>query len=73
MHHKNDSNSWTTPAKAERLFNEIKVKNSAPTDLNFVDGGFDEGNPALSGRHMYAGSLNQAAKFVEEFIIKNIN
>jgi predicted alpha/beta-fold hydrolase len=73
MHHKNDTNSWTTPVRAERLFNEIKLKNSASTDLNFVDGGFDEGNPAISGRHMYAGSLNQAAKFVEEFIVKNID
>ena len=33
-------------------------------ELAVVEGGFDEGNPATSGRHMYAGSHAQAGEFV---------
>ena len=72
LHHKDDPNSWTTPKNAEKLFLDLKTRNASTTEFKLVEGGYDEGNPAISGRHMYAGALDQAAGFVRTFIYKNI-
>ncbi len=72
LHHKDDPNSWTSPANAQALFADLKVKNSASTELELVQGGFDEGNPSTSGRHMYAGAVDQAGHFVGAFILSHV-
>jgi dienelactone hydrolase len=72
LHHKEDSNGWTRFDKAKALYLDLKSKNSSSTELAVVEGGFDEGNPANSGRHMYAGSLAQAGEFVQRFIVKSL-
>jgi len=72
LHHKDDPNGWTNPKNAERLFQEIKGKNTSTTDQVWMEGGFDEGDVHTSGRHMYAGILDKAAVAVKEFIVKNL-
>ncbi len=72
LHHKDDPNSWTRPANAQALFTALKAKNSASTEMALVQGGFDEGNPSTSGRHMYAGSVDQAGHLVSDFILSHL-
>ncbi len=72
IHHKDDPNGWTNPKNAEKLFQEIKDKNTLSTDQVWMEGGFDDGDVHTSGRHMYAGILDKAAAVVKEFIVKNL-
>jgi pimeloyl-ACP methyl ester carboxylesterase len=70
LHLRADSNRWTTPADAERLFQSIQKLNSSSTSLAWVEGGEDVpgGNPAESGRHMYFGALPEAAALISGFM-----
>ena len=69
MHHQEDPNMYTKPEYAEQLFLNVKRLNGAKTTYSLVHGGFNEGNPATSGRHMYAGSHAEAARIVSGFIL----
>jgi len=69
MVHEKDTNTWTTPGSSVALYEKIKSNNIAHVEFAYVQGGFDEGNPATSGRHMYAGSLDEAADIVYKFVV----
>jgi hypothetical protein len=69
MTHEKDPNSWTTPSSSLKLFEKIKNNDDANVEFAYVHGGYDEGNPATSGRHMYAGSLKEAADIVNKFVM----
>jgi len=68
LHHQEDPNIYTKPEYAEQLFLKVKRLNGAKTTYSLVHGGFNEGNPATSGRHMYAGSQAEAARIVSGFM-----
>lgn len=68
MIHENDTNYWTTPSSSINLYEKLKKNNESPVEFAHVHGGYDEGNPATSGRHMYAGSYDEAANIVYKFI-----
>lgn len=70
MAHEQDTNRWTTPSSSLALYEKIKKKDDANVQFGFVHGGYDEGNPATSGRHMYAGSLDEAANIVYKFVME---
>jgi len=69
MHHQEDPNFYTKPEYAEQLFLNVKRLNGGKTTYSLVHGGFNEGNPATSGRHMYAGSQAEAARIASGFIL----
>ena len=72
MINENDPNQWTRPDSSQRLFQDIAKLNAKKTELKFVHGGYDEGKPESSGRHMYAGSYDEAAAIVSQFIQANV-
>lgn len=67
MTHEKDTNIWTLPSSSLALYEKIKNNNAAQVEFAYLHGGYDEGNPATSGRHMYAGSLDEAAAIVYQF------
>ena len=73
MVHEQDSNVWTTPSASVSLYEKIKATNSK-AKLAFIHGGYNEmGNPATGGRHMYAGSLNEVATTLNEFLSSSLS
>ena len=70
LHHKQDSNRWTTHASAERLFASIQQKNASKTEQRWVYGGEDilGRDPAYTGRHMYFEATAEAASIVQNFL-----
>jgi len=69
MHHQNDPNRWTRFPDAEKLFDKVKNSNQSSTVMSIVKGGQDEGgDPSHSGRHMYAGAVDEAAGLVDNFL-----
>lgn len=69
MHHQEDPNFYTKPEYAEQLYLNVKNLNASRTTYSLVHGGFNEGNPSTSGRHMYAGSHVEAGQIVSRFIL----
>jgi hypothetical protein len=72
MINENDPNHWTRPDSSQRLYAEITKLNTKKTELIYVHGGHDEGRPETSGRHMYAGSYDEASAIVSQFIQVNV-
>ena len=72
LHHRSDSNRWTTPNSAEKLFVMIKQNNSSLTEQQWVEGGKDipGGDPTHSGRQMYNEAAVEAAELVQMFITR---
>jgi predicted esterase len=69
MHHQNDPNRWTRFPDAEKLFERVKKSNKSITVLSIVQGGQDEGgDPSHTGRHMYAGAVEEAAALIDNFL-----
>lgn len=69
MHHQSDPNRWTRFPDAEKLFEKIKKSNKGITAFSVVKGGQDEGgDPTHTGRHMYAGAVDEAAVLVDNFL-----
>ena len=72
MVNENDPNHWTRPDSSQRLYADIAKLNAKKTELMYVHGGYDEGRPETSGRHMYAGSYDEASAIVSQFIMTNV-
>jgi hypothetical protein len=71
LHHEDDANGrWTSYSQAKRLYNKVKIMNSATTEFSTVHGGESGGDPSTSGHHMYQGSLDEAANYIWNFIFK---
>ena len=69
MHHQNDPNRWTRFPDVEKLFDRIKKSNKGSTEFSMVRGGQDEGgDPTHTGRHMYAGAVDEAATLIDNFL-----
>lgn len=75
MHHRLDSNSWTSPRSAEKLFTAILRNNSHTSEQRWVEGGRDVpgGDPTHTGRHMYHEAISEAADLVGMFIDKVVS
>lgn len=74
LHHKSDSNRWTTPSLAECLFKSLKQNNSSSTVQSWVEGGRDipNGDPTHTGRHMYNEATAETAGLIKNFIEKTL-
>lgn len=74
LHHRTDSNRWTSPESAKDLFSSIKNRNSAATIQMWVEGGADVpgGNPTHTGKHMYFDATAEAAQLIEKFIATSL-
>ena len=72
IHHRSDSNRWTTPRSAESLFASVKRNNASMTELAWVEGGRDVagGDPTHPGRHMYHEATEEAAEIIQNFIAR---
>ena len=68
LHHAEDPNGrWTSYDNAHSLYEKIKKVNKSSTEFESVHGG-ESGDPSEGGHHMYIGSFDEAAKYVENFI-----
>lgn len=68
LHHKTDSNQWTSPAHAEALYQSIRSINASVTELKWVEGGSDTGgDPTHTGKHMYHEATSEAADGIISF------
>lgn len=72
IHHRSDSNRWTTPRSAENLFVSILRNNAGRTERAWVEGGSDVagGDPTHTGRHMYHEATEEAAGLIQNFIVR---
>ncbi len=71
LHHEDDANGrWTSYGTAQKLYDKALISNSSSTQFLTVHGGDSGGNPSISGHHMYEGSLEEAAGYLWEFILK---
>jgi len=73
MHHEEDPNGrWTAYSHSQSLYEEVKKFNLAPTEFATVHGG-ESGEASTAGHHMYQGSLEEATKYVYEFVLRQLN
>lgn len=71
LHHEQDGCQGTPYGYAQRNFEKAKSTNRSVTELATVKGGQPRGDPCRDGRHMYFGAYEEAARFVEQFIMRN--
>jgi hypothetical protein len=73
LHHEDDPNGrWTAYTHSQSLYEDVKKFNLSPTEFATVHGG-ENGDASTAGHHMYQGSLEEATKYVYEFILKTVN
>jgi pimeloyl-ACP methyl ester carboxylesterase len=68
LHHESDGCRMTSPGNAKRQYERLTANTN--TQLIFVQGGTDSGDPCRDGYHMYRGSYEQAEKIIEDFVKK---
>jgi hypothetical protein len=69
IHHENDPNiRWTSYEHTKKLYEEVKKINKSSTKLATVHGGEDSNAISTEGYHMYQGSLEEASKYLIDFI-----
>jgi len=71
LHHERDGCKNTPYAYAKTNFEQTKSRNKSVTEFATIKGGEEKGDPCRDGRHMYFGAYEEAAKFVEQFIMRN--
>jgi hypothetical protein len=69
IHHENDPNFiWTSYDHTKKLYEEVKIINKSSTKLATVHGGEGSNQISTEGHHMYQGSLQEASKYLIDFI-----
>lgn len=70
MHHQNDGCNGARYSNARNQFERIKSLNKNRTEFKAIQGGTVRGDPCTDGLHMYTEAYPEAAKAIEEFLIK---
>lgn len=65
----NDGCQSTTPPGNQRIFEQVKAGNQAPSEFILIQGSSaDGGNPCLAGTHMYNGAHAEVSAVLDRFI-----
>ena len=71
IHHEKDGCTHTTPGASLKNFEKVKAVSQKPTEFVYVTGGLVEPrDPCRSGHHMYYAAGDEAAKYMDQFLLK---
>jgi hypothetical protein len=71
LHHERDGCKNTPYSYARTNFEKASSRNKSVTEFAIIRGGEEKGDPCRDGRHMYFGAYEEAARHVEQFILRN--